>query len=171
MMDLAVLTAHLRDAMRPEWLEPAYSRRWTPENPTQGFCSIAAEAAFFVLGGGPAGWVSWATRDTDGTSHWWLQYGDGTRYDPTAEQFTSVGTVPPYERGLHGRPCGFMGMRSDEGNAWGFDRRPGRRATLMLAALVAQWSDPAAAGGDRVTQVRQALLPQAFTRPSRPRHP
>ena len=131
---------HLRQALHeelsPDLLLPKYQKSWDKQNPTQGFCSIASEAAWFILGGPPSGWISYACQDPKvGGTHWWLQHKDGSIFDPTEEQYRSIGFTPPYERGIVGKAVGFMGMRQDPGNEWGFDRKPGIRAGKLLAKM------------------------------------
>jgi hypothetical protein len=124
-----VVSALDRDLLSPEWAE-----RVTPGmHPTTGLCSVAAEAVYFLAGGPNAGLRSMVAREEDGGTHWWLVHmPTGTVVDPTAEQYTSVGQVPPYDRGLRGRPCGFQGMRVDEDSPFGFGRSPGRRAARLI---------------------------------------
>lgn len=138
--ELIALRARLVEALDPAWLEPAYRARWSADNPTLGFCALASEAAFFELGGGPAGWKSMAVREADGTSHWWLEHASGVRFDPTDDQFRRQGQVPPYERGLSGKACPFMGMRQDPDSPWGFQRKPGLRAAPLLHRLHPDWT-------------------------------
>lgn len=137
--ELIALRARLVEALDPAWLEPIYRARWSADNPTLGFCALASEAAFFELGGGPAGWKSMAVREADGTSHWWLEHVSGVRFDPTDDQFRRQGQVPPYERGLTGKACPFMGMRQDPDSPWGFQRKPGLRAAPLLHRLRPEW--------------------------------
>lgn len=129
---LDTLEQALRTAMCPDMLVSPYKEQWSPDNPTLGFCSMASEAAWFVLGGSKAGWSARVQREDDGTTHWWLEHADGTRFDPTADQYRLAGKVPPYERGLMGHNSGFMGMRKDPDNVFGLGLRPGRRAQAML---------------------------------------
>jgi hypothetical protein len=127
----------------PALLTREYRSQWSAENPTAGFCSIAAEVAYFVLGGVKQGWVAMVAQDPEGGTHWWLERNTPQgreRFDPTADQYLSQGQTPPYERG---RPGGFMGQRQDPGNPFGFDRRPGVRAHQVLASLMNQ-SNPGA---------------------------
>lgn len=129
---LETLRKSIVSALDPSMLRPPYDGQWSAQNPTYGFCSIASEAAWFLLGGKEAGWVAYNARDTDNSTHWWLEHTSGLRFDPTADQYYRVGTVPPYERGIPGRPGGFMGMRRDEQSVWGNGRRPGLRAAELL---------------------------------------
>lgn len=131
---LADLEARLRGALSPALLVSPYKERWSADNPTLGFCSMASEAAWFVLGGNRAGWTAKVQREDDGTTHWWLEQADGTRFDPTADQYRAVGKVPPYERGLMGKSSGFMGMRKDPDNPFGLGLKPGKRAQALLEA-------------------------------------
>lgn len=132
---LRSLRAAIVQHLDPSWLEPAYQSRWSVDNPTLGFCSMASEAAFFELGGGPAGWKAMVQREADQTTHWWLEHASGLRFDPTDSQYRQENQVPPYERHLAGRACAFMGMRKDPDSRWGFERKPGLRAGVLLDRL------------------------------------
>ena len=136
-VELDALTDKISAHLSPTLLKEPYKSQWTRENPTYGFCSVASEAAWFVLGGSSAGWTAWHARDDDGTTHWWLQHASGLRYDPTRAQYDRVGRAPPYERGLVGTPGGFMGIRVDPQSEWGNERRPSLRARTVLAAMAA----------------------------------
>lgn len=50
--DLALLEATILKHLTPDLCAPAYRVLWSDENPTLGFCSVASEAAWFLLGGG-----------------------------------------------------------------------------------------------------------------------
>lgn len=78
--------------------------RGHPDNPTYGHCYAASEALYHLLGGYEFGLGIFRARDQRGVVHWWLQYGNSV-IDPTAEQYTSVGLVPPY---IKGKRCGFL---------------------------------------------------------------
>ena len=123
--------------LTPDLLHPRYRGFRSVGNPTAGHCAAACEAVYFLLGGPLAGLAAFYAREDDGTTHWWLETGDGTRVDPTADQYRSTGRVPPYERGRPGRGCGFMGQRSDPGSPYGFGMRPGLRAARILARVAA----------------------------------
>jgi hypothetical protein len=97
---------------------------------------------YFLLGGPKAGLTAWVARDGNAGTHWWLQAADGARIDPTADQYTVSGRTPPYERGLTGRPCGFMGQRADPESRYGFGRKPGQVAAEILRRVAAS-SEPA----------------------------
>lgn len=134
---LEQLTQRIKRCLDPSLLRPPYDAQWTAENPTAGFCSVASEAAWFVLGGKEGGWVAHAARDTDGSTHWWLMHESGCRYDPTADQYYLAGKTPPYERGIKSIPCGFMGVRRDVNSPWGTERKPSLRAQALLERMQA----------------------------------
>lgn len=123
------LMCRLRAVLDPALLSPLHRKIWHEGNPTQGFCSVASEALYFLPARAPAGWVAHVGRDPKGGTHWWLVHTTGRRLDPTAEQYLTQNLDPPYARG---RPGGFMGMRADPRSPWGFGRRPGLRAGALL---------------------------------------
>ncbi len=136
-ISLPLLKTHLQHALGPDLLSDAYRDSWSETNPTAGLCSVASEAAWFVLGGLTSDWVPYVARDGVAGTHWWLQHAQtGERFDPTAAQYRSRGEVPPYERGLEGKGAGFMGIRKDETNPWGFGRRPSARAQRLLERML-----------------------------------
>lgn len=139
----------------PNLLSGSYKAGWSLDNPTKGLCSVATEAAWFVLGGPQSDWTPYVTQDPQGGTHWWLQNGQGDKIDLTQDQYTSVGQTPPYDRGHLGHGTGFMGIRQDPGNVWGFDRKPSKRAQQVLSALLLDW------GG--VIEVRQHLKSRPHT--------
>lgn len=96
-------------------------------------------------------------RDGQAGTHWWLENRQtGERFDPTEEQYRSQGRQPPYERGLPGQGAGFMGIRRDEENPWGFERRPSSRALRLLERVL---------GDQSISQLREDL--KSAPRPSR----
>lgn len=78
-------------------LKPEYQRRHRAGcDPTTGFCSVAVEAMWALLGGNAAGYERRQIRH-EGSSHWFLADVVGRRYiDPTAAQFA---TPVPYAKG------------------------------------------------------------------------
>lgn len=101
----AVRGALTDDLRRPPW-------RGLP-NPMEGHCYIAAEAAYHLLGGAPAGWTP-INLHHEGGPHWALRHADGTIVDPTADQFDAP---PDYTRA---RGRGFL------------TRKPSRRAAIVM---------------------------------------
>lgn len=140
--NLSQLRTTIQACLSPDLLHKNFRPQWAPDNPTWGFCSVASEAAWFVLGGSQKGWSAYTARDEKGIVHWWLQHTSGLIFDPTEEQYTSQGKKPPYRAGAAGRIGGFMGVRKDEGNEWGFDRKPSLRAQQLLDKMVEHATAP-----------------------------
>lgn len=135
----------LGPSLTPDKLQPGYRKAWTPSNPLLGFCSLASEAAWFILGGAPSGWVAQVGRDDQGGTHWWLDHPTHGRLDLTASQYTLQSRPLPYQSGQSGgRPGGFMGIRQDDTNPWGFGRKPSRRVQVILDEVLSTWGSVSA---------------------------
>ncbi len=79
-------------ALRPEYR----AKHALGCDPTTGFCSIAAEAAWAMLGGRAAGYELVQVKH-EGGPHWFVRFmPTGRIIDPTRAQFS---TKPPYELG------------------------------------------------------------------------
>lgn len=63
-----------------------------------GHCHAASEAFFYLMGGKDAGYLVKQAKDDAGISHWWVERS-GLIIDPTHEQYTDYGLVPPYAKG------------------------------------------------------------------------
>lgn len=90
--------------LKPRWLKE-HDKPGTP--PSMGFCYIASEALFHMLGGSASGWRpvrAGYTEDGEDKDHWWLEH-DNETLDPTVSQFTDQGKSPPY---AIGKPRSFM---------------------------------------------------------------
>lgn len=133
--NLEQLRQCIQNCLTPDLLLPEFQKNWSSANPTQGFCSVASEAAWFALGGSKQGWSAYTARDDNNVVHWWLQHTSGLIFDPTVEQYTSIGGLPPYQKNVPIKACGFMGVRKDPDNCWGFERKPSRRAQNLLNAI------------------------------------
>lgn len=88
------------DVLPREWAEANHASRV----PSRGFCFVAANAVYHLLGGKAAGLTPMFAKYDDeemgeGASHWWLRDLDGAYLDPTADQYTAYGKFPPYENG------------------------------------------------------------------------
>jgi hypothetical protein len=93
----------IKRALSGDLLKPEYKFMHDPANPTAGHCYHAAEALYHMMGGKIGTWVPMRVREDDGMTHWWLRNKNtGEIGDPTADQYTSVGLVPPYECGRAG---------------------------------------------------------------------
>ena len=161
---LEALSSSIQAHLEPDLLLPQYRTHWTPENPTQGFCSVASEAAYFLLGGPREGWVAMFGLDHTQGTHWWLERRSPSgieRFDPTAEQYLSQGQTPPYHTG---RPGGFMGQRQAPNHPFGFDRQPGRRAGLLLERIFKEQGLPLTHEGVDIEGDMEASDPEGWLR-------
>lgn len=112
------LISKIQSVLGPELLLPKFRKMCPPDNKMWGHCYAATEALYHMLGGKDAGWVPVRAKDDDGIVHWWMEHRPtGRRLDPTAEQYTSVGKEPPYDRG---RAAGFL------------TREPSKRAQQII---------------------------------------
>lgn len=105
--------------LKPEWRKRAEESG----EPSTGFCYIASEALYYLLGGKEVGLVPQVATAMEGgvkLTHWWLKGIDGEILDATARQFLAFGRQPPYHLG---RGCGFM-------TEW-----PSRRAWVLIHAV------------------------------------
>ncbi len=102
----------------PELLKRPYREGWSPQNPTWGFCYIASEACWHMLGGFESPWRPVWARDQEGGTHWWLEHIlTKERLDPTADQYLLLGETPPYSQGVR---AGFL------------TKTPSKRAQILI---------------------------------------
>jgi len=98
----------IQAVLEPSLLRPRY-RKQVEANPelhcTFGHCYAASEALWHLLGGMGSDWRPVVGNHPEYGPHWWLVNSAGERLDPTAEQFSDLGTTPPYE---HGGKKGFL---------------------------------------------------------------
>lgn len=89
----------IHDSLTPDLLDKKLLSGWSPANPLYGHCYVATESLWWLL----RYYYSDAPteprhgKDGHGVTHWWLVTRDGEILDPTEEQYTSVGEVPPYD--------------------------------------------------------------------------
>ena len=65
-------------------------------NPCYGHCYHSSQALFYLMNTDQL--VPMSGEDYRGEKHWWLQNGEKI-YDVTAEQYYTVGKLPPYASG------------------------------------------------------------------------
>ena len=77
------------------------------DNPTQyyGHCYHATQALYYLMDTDKL--VPMSGEDYRGEKHWWLQYDDNI-YDCTAEQYLTVGKLPPYHVGKKSKWYGWQ---------------------------------------------------------------
>lgn len=76
-----------------------------PNIPSTGFCTLASNAVYHLLGGKSVGLTPMQASYKDPrikgrASHWWLKDADGNIIDPTWDQYTELDKEPPYEKGV-----------------------------------------------------------------------
>lgn len=91
----------IQGVLTPDLLKAEYIHL-NSQNPLYGHCYAATEALYHLLGGAQSEWHPCRGRDVDGVTHWWLANKEGQILDPTAEQYTSLGKTPPYDKGSRG---------------------------------------------------------------------
>ncbi|MCM0605472.1 MAG: hypothetical protein KA715_05230 [Xanthomonadaceae bacterium] len=91
----------------PEILDPIWRElnQKHPDIPSTGFCTLASNAVYHLLGGKSVGLTPMQATYKDprikgNASHWWLKDADGNIIDPTWDQYTELGKEPPYEKGV-----------------------------------------------------------------------
>ena len=110
----------IRTQLTPDLLTKKY-RKENETNPMYGHCYHSTQALFYLLD--PHDLIPMSGVDYRGDTHWWLYDDRGVIYDTTADQYYSVGQVPPYDVGKK--------------TAWyGWKQRPHQRSlTLMMRVL------------------------------------
>ncbi len=114
----------IKNSLSPDLLKTEY-RVANENNPMFGHCYVATETLYHLMDSDDV--KPCCGRDDDGIVHWWLEYRkSGKRIDVTAEQYLSVGKVPPYE---NGRGSGFL------------TKEPSKRARLVMDKVMKIVSD------------------------------
>lgn len=110
----------IRTQLTPNLLTKKY-RKENETNPMYGHCYHSTQALFYLLD--PHNLIPMSGIDYRGDTHWWLYDDRGVIYDTTADQYYSVGQVPPYTVGKK--------------TSWyGWKQRPHQRSlTLMMRVL------------------------------------
>lgn len=74
-------------------------------NGTYGHCHTAAGVIYKIFG--PKHVHMYRALDDEGLYHWWVVDKSGKIIDPTSEQYTLLGKVPPY---ADGQKAGLLGF-------------------------------------------------------------
>lgn len=86
----------IRNQLTPDLITTKY-REENVKNPMYGHCYHSTQALFYLLN--PHDLIPMSGTDYRGVTHWWLYDDRGAIYDTTADQYYSVGQVPPYDVG------------------------------------------------------------------------
>ena len=109
----------IQNQLSPDLLTKKY-REENVTNPMYGHCYHSTQALFYLIDTDKL--VPMSGIDYRNDTHWWVQDGE-TIYDVTADQYYSIGQVPPYD----------VGKKSQW---YGWKQRPHQRSlNLMMKVL------------------------------------
>jgi hypothetical protein len=74
-------------------------------NGTYGHCHTASGVIYKIFG--PKNVHMYRAMDDEGLYHWWIVDKNGKLIDPTHEQYTLLGRIPPYSSGEKSGILGF----------------------------------------------------------------
>jgi hypothetical protein len=91
----------IKKSLTPDLLKKRY-REENSINPMFGHCYVASEALYHILNK-PSRYQPVHGRDEVGIVHWWIVDKETNEIiDVTADQYFSVGKIPPYSVGRRG---------------------------------------------------------------------
>ena len=104
-LNMCLVTGLIQKNLKPELLKRKKLKY--KDNPTQyyGHCYHATQALYYLMDTDKL--VPMSGEDYRGEKHWWLQYDDNI-YDCTAEQYWTVGKLPPYHVGKKSKWYGWQ---------------------------------------------------------------
>ena len=94
----------IKRQLTPDLLTPKY-RGENLSNPTYGHCYHSTQALYYLMDTDKL--IPMSGKDYRDEYHWWLQDGERV-YDLTADQYYTVGKLPPYQNGKKGRWYGYQ---------------------------------------------------------------
>lgn len=116
---ICVVSEIIAEKLTPDLLTKKY-REENATNPMYGHCYHSTQALFYLMGTDKL--VPMSGIDYRNDTHWWLQDGE-TIHDVTADQYYSVGQVPPYATGKK--------------TAWyGWKQRPHQRSLKLIMRVL-----------------------------------
>lgn len=124
--NMTLVMGLIKRNLTPDLLSTHF-REENKTNPTYGHCYHSTQALFYLMDTDKLQPMS--GKDYRGEIHWWLQDGEKI-YDLTAEQYLSVGKLPPYHNGKKSKWYGWKG-------------RPHQRSLNLMVRVL----------GDKVTDV------------------
>ena len=83
-------------------------KKWVERNSTNpmfGHCHTVSGCLYKIFGSKCV--KMYRGLDDEGIYHWWVVDNEGTRIDLTADQYYSVGRIPPYDVGEKSGVLGF----------------------------------------------------------------
>jgi hypothetical protein len=118
---LSLVMGLIRKNLTPDLLTPKY-REENVTNPMFGHCYHSSQALFYLMNTDLL--VPMCGKDYRNDYHWWLQDGEKI-YDVTAEQYYSVGKLPPYH---NGKPTKWYGWK----------QRPHQRSLDLIVRVLGE---------------------------------
>jgi len=118
---LGLVMGLIRKNLTPDLLTPKY-REENVTNPMFGHCYHSSQALFYLMNTDLL--VPMCGKDYRNDYHWWLQDGEKI-YDVTAEQYYSVGKLPPYH---NGKPTKWYGWK----------QRPHQRSLDLIVRVLGE---------------------------------
>jgi len=111
----------IKRQLTPDLLTPKY-RQENLINPTYGHCYHSTQALYYLMNTDKL--VPMSGKDYRDEYHWWLQDGERV-YDVTADQYYTVGKLPPYHNGKKSKWYG-----------WG--QRPHQRSLDLIVRVIGE---------------------------------
>jgi hypothetical protein len=93
--NMCLVMGLIKRQLTPDLLTPKY-RAENLSNPTYGHCYHSTQALYYLMDTDKL--IPMSGIDYRGDYHWWLQDGERV-YDLTADQYYTVGKLPPYHNG------------------------------------------------------------------------
>jgi hypothetical protein len=118
---LSLVMGLIRKNLTPDLLTPKY-REENVTNPMFGHCYHSSQALFYLMNTDLL--VPMCGKDYRNDYHWWLQ-DEEKIYDITAEQYYSVGKLPPYH---NGKPTKWYGWK----------QRPHQRSLDLIVRVLGE---------------------------------
>jgi hypothetical protein len=117
--NMSLVMGSIRKNLTPDLLSTKY-REDNKTNPMFGHCYHSTQALYYLMDTDSL--IPMSAIDYRNDPHWWLQDGDKI-YDITADQYYSVGKLPPYE---NGKPSKWYGWK----------QRPHQRSLNLIVRVL-----------------------------------
>lgn len=117
--NMSLVVGLIRRNLTPDLLTPKY-REENSTNSTYGHCYHSTQALYYLMNTDKL--VPFCGKDYRDDYHWWLQNGEWI-YDVTAEQYYTVGKLPPYH---NGKPTKWYGWK----------QRPHQRTLDLITRII-----------------------------------
>ena len=119
--NICLVMGLIKRHLTPDLLTPKY-RVENLSNPTYGHCYHSTQALYYIMDTNKL--IPMSSKDYRDEYHWWLQDGEKI-YDPTAEQYYSVGKLPPYHNGKKSK-------------WYGYRQRPHQRSLNLMVRVLGE---------------------------------